>query len=208
MPILGLSNKIWWLSNHVDMSDVKIKYGESELNRFANREWTKVLTYLQNRYGLSEDDCKDVFQEAFITLYENIQTGKLVELTSSLSTYFVGICRNKALALLRLTPKNILDDDSSLFQLPGEIREDKIEELLSFEDDEIFERQKAELVRSIVEDLPSPCNEMLWGYYRDNLTVKALADMYNYSEGSVKVTKHRCCEKFRIRYNELCQKLF
>jgi DNA-directed RNA polymerase specialized sigma24 family protein len=92
--------------------------------------------------------------------------------------------------------------------MSGEIQEEKLESLLSLEDDDIIERQKEDLVRSIVKDLPSPCNELLWGFYRDNLSLKALADMYNYSEGSAKVTKHRCCEKFRIRYNELCQKLF
>ena len=191
------------------MSNFKIKYDASELNRFADKEWKKILNFLQNRYGLSEDDCKDVFQEAFIILYENIQSGKLTELTSSLSTYFVSICRNKALEFLRGSSRFIAEDDElSISLMSGEIQEEKLESLLSLEDYYIIERQKEDLVRSIVKDLPSPCNELLWGFYRDNLSLKALADMYNYSEGSAKVTKHRCCEKFRIRYNELCQKLF
>jgi RNA polymerase sigma-70 factor (ECF subfamily) len=191
------------------MNDFKLKYGTSELNRFANKEWNKILSFLQNRYGLSEDDCKDVFQEAFIILYENIKSGKLTVLTSSLSTYFISICRNKALESLRSSSKFVAEDDElSISLMSGEIRQDKLESLLSLEDDDIIERQKEDLVRVIVKNLPSPCNELLWGFYRDNLSIKTLADMYNYSEGSAKVTKHRCCEKFRIRYNELCQKLF
>ena len=59
-------------------------------------------------------------------------------------------------------------------------------------------------VQKIVADLPSPCYELLWGFYRDSLSIKELTKMFNYSnENTLKVTKHRCCEKFRKRYNEL-----
>lgn len=186
-------------------------YNDSYLSRFAQAEWHKVLALLQNRYSIPEEDCKDIFQESFIVLYDNIRSGKLENLTSSLSTYFISICRNKALEHLRLTSKSInTNKEMSLSLMDGAIQEEKIEALLAFDNgDETIELQKEELVKSIVRDLPSPCNELLWGYYRDNLSMKSLADMYNYSsESSVKVTKHRCCEKFRVRYQELCNKLF
>ena len=98
----------------------------------------------------------------------------------------------------------------SLSLMDGEVKNEKIEALLALDEgDSAIEAQKEELVQSIVKDLPSPCNELLWGFYRDNLSIRALADMFNYSsESSAKVTKHRCCEKFRARYIELCNKLF
>lgn len=186
-------------------------YDTSDLNRFASCQWSKALAFLKNRFGIHEDDCKDIFQESFIVLYNNIQAGKLDNMTASLSTYFMSICRNKALEMLRDSAKSVnIDSEMSLTLIDGEVQSEKIEALLALDNgDEAIEVQKEELVRTIVKDLKSPCNELLWGFYRDNLSMKSLAEMFNYSsEGVVKVTKHRCCEKFRARYNELCNKLF
>lgn len=186
-------------------------YDINDLNRFASSQWSKALAFLKNRFGIDEDDCKDIFQESFIVLYNNIQAGKLDNMTASLSTYFMSICRNKALEMLRGSAKSVnVDSEMSLSLMDGEVQSEKIEALLALDNgDEAIEAQKEELVRTIVKDLPSPCNELLWGFYRDNLSMKSLAEMFNYSsEGVVKVTKHRCCEKFRARYNELCNKLF
>lgn len=193
------------------MSDLAPKYTERELNTFAAKEWPKVLNFLKNRFGIHEDDCKDIFQESFIILYTNVLSGKLNDMTASLSTYFTSICKNKALEFLRRSARSVnVDSEMSLSLMDGEVKNEKIEALLALDEgDSAIEAQKEELVQSIVKDLPSPCNELLWGFYRDNLSIRALADMFNYSsESSAKVTKHRCCEKFRARYIELCNKLF
>ena len=193
------------------MVDKNNIYDTTDMNRFASSQWERALAFLKNRFGIDEDDCKDIFQESFIVLYNNIQAGKLDNMSASLSTYFMSICRNKALEMLRGSAKSVnVDSEMSLTLMDGEVQYEKIEALLALDNgDEAIEEQKEELVRTIVQDLPSPCNELLWGFYRDNLSMKSLADMFHYSsEGAVKVTKHRCCEKFRARYNELCNKLF
>lgn len=87
--------------------------------------------------------------------------------------------------------------------------ESRINKVLSFDDEDYATEQKEALVRDIVKDLPSPCNELLWGYYRDGLSMKELAERYGYSnENTVKVTKHRCCDKFKKRFSEMLHKLF
>ena len=55
---------------------------ERLLEKFAKAQRQKAIAYLKNQFSLPIDDCEDVFQEAFITLYNNIQEGKLKELTS------------------------------------------------------------------------------------------------------------------------------
>lgn len=187
------------------------KYSNMHINAFAENEWKKIIPFLQKQFGLSEEDCKDVFQESFIVLHNNIILGKLNSLTSSLSTYFTGICVNKAREALRRNNKQIrVGDDGSLDFLNEDIKTDKIESLLQLEHEEAsIASQKEALVRQIVSNLPSPCNELLWGYFRDNLNMKTLAQMFNYSsENSVKVTKHRCQEKFKEHFNALIDKLF
>ncbi len=183
-------------------------FDNETLNNFATAQYNKTVGYLQKTFGLRLDDCQDIFQEAFITLFQNIKTGKLTELTCSLSTYFTSICRNKAMEVLRDAAKMpTTDDETSLSLMHGEFQDDKIDSLIKLEDKELTEERQT-LVESIVNDLPSPCNEILWGFYRDRLSLKTLAQMFNYSEGSIKVTKHRCCEKFRNRYLKMCKTLF
>lgn len=193
------------MANNTDIHDASV------LNRFASEQWGRTLAFLRNRFGIAEDDCKDIFQDSFIVLYNNIKDGKLKVMTSSLATYFISICRNKALEFLKASSRGVkVDDEATLSLIDGEIKRDKIENILALEEDDAdIQERKEQLVRDIVKNLPCPCNELLWGFYRDNLSMKTLAEMLDYkSESVVKVTKHRCCEKFRARYKELCNKLF
>lgn len=182
---------------------------QQKLNAFAAEQWDKTLAYLQGTFSLPRIDCEDIFQEAFMVLYQNIIDGKLT-LTSSLSTYFIGICRNKAHEVIRSSGKelNIIDDFPN--STKDEYEDERIDRILALEDNtEVIEARKEAVVREIVSKLPEPCDKILWGFYRDGFSMKTLATMYNYnSEGSVKVTKHRCGERFKARFLEISNQLF
>ena len=188
---------------------IDIPQALEKLNKFASDEWDKTLAYLQGTFSLSRSDCEDVFQEAFIVLYKKITDGELT-LTSKLSTYFIGICRNKAHERMRGMgiELNIIDDYPSTTK--DEYEDERIDRLLALEDDtEQIEARKEAIVREIVSKLPEPCDKILWGFYRDGFSMNTLAQMYNYkSEGSVKVTKHRCSEKFKARFMEIAKRFF
>lgn len=187
------------------------KIADKQINDFAKKQWEKSLAFLQGHFNLRRTTCEDIFQESFIVLYENIKSGKLDHLTSSLSSYFLAICKHKALEAIRATDKNVtIDDELSLSLMDGGFDEEKINSILALDaDDTELNLKKGLIVREIVKNLPSPCNELLWGYYRDNLKMVTLAKMYNYkSEGSVKVTKHRCLEKFRNRFSQIVKSIF
>ena len=191
------------------MAIIEIPQTQQKLNQFAADQWDKTLAYLQSTFAMSRSDCEDIFQEAFIVLYKKIIDGELT-LTAKLSTYFIGICRNKAYEKMRGMGKelNIIDDYPN--STKDEYEDDRIDRLLALEDNnEQIEARKEAIVREIVSKLPAPCDKILWGFYRDGFSMKTLATMYNYkSEGSVKVTKHRCCEKFRVKYSERVKSLF
>lgn len=187
------------------MNSYDFSYNENILNDFASKQWEKSLGYLNKHFSLALEDCEDIFQESFITLYENVKSGKIEKLTSSLSSYFIGVCRNKALEFIRKHSKSVtIDDELSLSIVTGEIDEEKLNFIISLDgDDNNISEMKNKLTCEIVKSLPSPCDKLLWGYYRDNLSMKTLAQMFGYkSESAVKVTKHRCCEKFRKYFNE------
>lgn len=184
-------------------------YSEKVLNQFAEKENKKAISYLRKTFSLSEDDCNDVFQESFIVLFNNVKNGKVKKLTSSLSTYFISICCNKAHELLKSQKRSVIVEDEPTIDLLNGIKDDNVEDILIVLDGKksLIEAKEA-VARQIVHDLPEPCNELLWGFFRDNYSLKTLADMLNKSVGYVKVTKHRCQEKFRTRWSELTKNLF
>ncbi len=192
------------------MPTISLHNVRQQLNEFASSQWEKTLSFLKSYFSLSQSDCEDVFQESFIVFYNYATEGKLNDITSSLSTYFNSICRNKAHELLRKYGKeiNIVDEYPDAFK--DDFDDDKIDTLLALEDNSVnIEQRKAALVQEIVEDLPEPCDKILWGFYRDGFSMKTLASMLNYkSEGTMKVTKHRCCDKFKNRYSQLVNQLF
>ena len=200
----GLRNKF-----EIEMAIVTLPIVQEKLNRFAAEQWDKALAYLQGTFSLSRTDCEDVFQEAFVVLHNNIIGGKLT-LTSSLSTYFIGICRNKAHEFMRGKGNtlNVIDEFPNTTK--DEFEDERIDRLLALEDDtEQIEARKEAIVREIVSKLPSPCNQILWGFYRDGFSMETLAKMYNYSSaGSVKVTRHRCAQKFKARFMDITKHLF
>lgn len=183
---------------------------QTKLNQFASSQWEKTLAFLQGHFPLKRDDCEDIFQDSFMILYENAVEGKLSDMTASLSTYFNGICRNKAYEFMRRASKEFFIIDEYPETTKDEFEDERIDRLLALEDNnEHVEMRKAAMVRQIVKNLPEPCYSLLWGFYRDGFSMKTLASMLNYgSESSVKVTKHRCCDKFKKRYKEIVDKFF
>ena len=182
-----------------------MEFSQQKLNDFASKQWDKTLAFLQGHFSLSRPDCEDVFQESFIVLHQNILDGKLSDMTASLATYFNGICRNKAFELMRSKGKELLIVDEYPNSTKDDYDTERIERILAMDEETAqVEQRKSALVRQIVKNLPEPCCSLLWGFYRDGFSMKTLASMLNYSsESSVKVTKHRCCNKFKKRYDEM-----
>lgn len=184
-------------------------YSEQVLSEFAKREWNKAKAYLMKQFpSLSEMECEDIFQESFVILFQNNRNGKLKNMTCSLSTYFLSICRNKAFEVLRSQNRNTNVNEDRVFDVLDSVKDDKLESLITLDPDISLIESKEAIARQIVRDLPRPCNELLWGFFRDDYSLKTLAGMLDKTVGYVKVTKHRCQEKFRKRWSDLAKNLF
>lgn len=190
----------------------EVKLQNTELNRFIADDRNKVMAYLRKTFSVSDDDLDDIYQESSVALFMNIQDGKLSNLTSSLSTYFLRICINQTLKLLGKKQKVIpLFDDSRLTN-KDVFRPDKIDELyqLCTEDEEAEKVSRSEkMVQSIIESMPDTCKNVFQGYYWDNLTTTTIADMFGFANAnSVKTQKYKCLQKFRNKYNELMNRIY
>lgn len=183
-----------------------------ELNRFIADERNKVLAYLRKTFSISDDDLSDIYQESSIALYMNIRDGKLSNLTSTLSTYFLRICINQTLKFQSKQKKVAPLFDDSRITNKDAFRSDKIDELyqLCTEDEESEKVTRSEkIVQSIIESMPDTCKNVFQGYYWDNLTTSTIADMFGFANAnSVKTQKYKCLQKFRSKYNELMSKIY
>ncbi len=183
-----------------------------ELNRFIADERGKVLSYLRKTFSLSDDDLFDVYQESSTALFLNIRDGKLSELTSSLSTYFLRICINQTLKFIGKRKKVVPIFDDSAITNKDTFRPDKIDELyqLCTEDEEAEKVSRSErIVQAIVASMPDTCKNIFKGYYWDNFTTSTIADMFGFANAnSVKTQKYKCLQKFRSKYNELMGKIY
>lgn len=183
-----------------------------ELNRFISDEQGKVLSYLRKTFSVSDDDLNDIYQESSTALFLNIRDGKLSNLTSSLSTYFLRVCINQTLKFIGKRQKVVpLFNDNTLTNKDA-FRPDKIDELyqLCTEDEEAEKVSRSEkIVQSIIESMQDTCKNIFKGYYWDILTTGTIADMYGFSNAnSVKTQKYKCLQKFRSKYNELMNRIY
>ena len=183
-----------------------------ELNRFISDEKNKVFAYLRKTFSVSDDDLSDIYQESSVALFMNIRDGKLTNLTSSLSTYFLRVCINQTLKFLGKQKKAVpLCDDNRLTNKDS-FRPDKIDELyqLCTEDEEAEKISRSEkIVLTILESMPDTCKNVFQGYYWDNLTTTTIADMFGFANAnSVKTQKYKCMQKFRNKYNELMNRIY
>lgn len=180
-----------------------IPHKNRELNRFFLDNRTKSLNFLRKRYSsLSEDDLLDIYQESSLALFMNIHDGKLNNLTSSLYSYFLSICNNKALNTLRNTKRTLeLDINKSITnEIDDDIfAESKISELesLVYSNNSKLIEEDEERIRQCVKNMPKPCNQILWSQYWDKFSLKTIAELYGMkNEAVVKVQAMRCRNKF------------
>lgn len=183
---------------------------EEQVTHFFDEQRPRVMAYLRKTFtALSREDCEDLVQQAAIELWEQSKTGRLEQLTASLSTYYCGICRTLALALLKQRKASpVVPIEEICQQLEADDSQRREEYLIRLDEeaqnaDEALSRRKDALVRQIVRSLPSPCDKLLWGRYRDGLSMSHLAILCHYAtEAVVRVTSHNCRKKFAARYAE------
>lgn len=189
---------------------VEIPQQYDEFKRFLSKERSKVFAYLHKAFNMEDADLEDIFQEASMALYLNIKEGKLSQLTSSLSTYFLRICINQTLKFLSKKKRTVpLFDESSVIR-KDEFLADKIDELYHWstegqsQEEEMFTNR---IVHAVIESLPETCRNIFLGYYWNNFTTSVIADMYGFANAnSVKTQKYKCVSKFKQKYNELIRR--
>ena len=137
-------------------------------------------------YGGTETDAEDIFQDGLLIFIGKISNSDF-HLSSSISTFVFGICKNLNRENIRQTIKK--QDKEPELQANEYTK--SIEEFLD-------EEQKYQELDNILIKLDEKCLEMLKMFYYQKLSMKIIATKLSFkSELSAKTQKYKCLEKAR-----------
>jgi RNA polymerase sigma factor (sigma-70 family) len=144
------------------------------------------------KFSLKDDIIIDIYQETFLSFYENLLNGKLTKFTSSIKTYLFSIGKFKIYEHLRANSKlKIIDAPVN-----PEISLDD----LSLENEIMSEREQ--LVKTNFKKLGKQCQNILELFYLKGKTLKDIKGEENYENTDVvKSLKSRCLKKLKQLVN-------
>ena len=71
----------------------RIKGGDEKALEFLYKKYYRMMTKLVITNSGTEDEAKDVFQDALVVFWQKARSGKLV-MTAKISTYIYSVCQN------------------------------------------------------------------------------------------------------------------
>lgn len=138
------------------------------------------------------DHAKDIYQEAFIIVWNNVKSDSFVpQNETALQGYLYQIARNKWMDVLR----------SSRFKKTKSIRHELsvLDKRIEFQNDEgqdIF-KQKLQQTMDAFKNLGNPCKQLLTDFYFENISLRDIANKLKIEENTARTKKYRCMEKLR-----------
>ena len=186
-----------------EISDQEIVYGVSKgdskaINRIYKSYFPSISRMIVNNNG-SEDEAKDIFQEAVMVLYDKITQQKF-ELSSKLGTFLYAVSRR--LWLKQLTRKGSVASTADISDF---------EDLLRVEDD--LERhdeieQRFDQMNIALSQLGEPCQTLLKDFYIANMSMQDIRDKFGYTNtDNAKTQKYKCLQRLKkIFFNSSLEK--
>jgi RNA polymerase sigma factor (sigma-70 family) len=164
---------------------------EAALKLLYTSNFHKVEHFVLNNNGTT-DQAKDVFQEAFIAVWRNIQLDRFQpQNESALDGYLFRIARNKWLDYLRSGHyKNVVPMDAIVIP---DIEADLIPK---------EENDHLALIKKHFVDLGENCKKILTMYYYKNDSLRKIADEMGWTEPTAKNNKYRCIQRLRELVNK------
>ncbi|MEM9674949.1 MAG: RNA polymerase sigma factor [Cyclobacteriaceae bacterium] len=140
------------------------------------RKYYRMMTRAIIKKNGTEEEAKDIYQEALIVFWQKAVSHQLV-LTSKISTYLYSICLN--LWRKELDRKSRLSHEEK----------DGVE----FIDDESLERSK--IIHECIAQLGDTCQKILMYYYFDDMSLQDIANKLGFANAETAKTKKYKCKK-------------
>jgi RNA polymerase sigma factor (sigma-70 family) len=171
-----------------------IKENEEMVISYVYKKNFPVIANFIRLNGGTNDDAKDIFQEAMIILYNNLQNPEF-KLVSKLNTYLYSVSRNLWLSQLR-KKCNVTD---SIEDVADYIQDNE----LTFEDIEVLNLNKRRIELSL-NLLGEPCKTILSYFYFYKWSMQEIAEAMGYTNAeNAKNQKYKCLLRLKKIYKSL-----
>lgn len=151
----------------------------------------EFLHFAHKSYGVQKEQAKDAFQEAMLDFHQNVITGQLTELTSTLKTYLFQIGKHKIINIQKKEHRLTYHDN---FQL---IKGNEYDDFMD-EENLLFTQEQ---IGQAIEKLPTDCQEVLKLFYFREYDMDSIAREMNYKNAATAKSKKSVCMK--NLFNEL-----
>jgi len=173
-----------------------LKQGSQQTLRKVYEDNREKFINFARRYNLPQDDVVDVYQDAYVIFYNNVMSGKIETMTSSVATYLFSVGKFLIFDKLKKNTKKV----GSNFDLAIVKEEDVILEAVEIDEQSLTHEQ--ELLRKHFSGLGKQCQELLNLFYYRGFTIKDILNQSNYnSENVIKSVKSRCMKTLKERIN-------
>jgi RNA polymerase sigma factor (sigma-70 family) len=151
-----------------------------------SENYTLIQNFVINNNG-TEDDARDIFQEAMIVLYEKAKQ-KDFELTCQIRTYLYSICRRLWLKKLQYARRI-------------ESRVENFDKVVSVEED-LEDHEKLSLqyqtMRTSMGKIGEPCKSLIEAYYVHQKNMHEIAGFFGYTNAdNAKNQKYKCLVRLK-----------
>jgi RNA polymerase sigma factor (sigma-70 family) len=162
------------------------KNNEAALGELYKTHYPMAVNLICSNSG-TEQEAKDIYQEAVIAFYERAQQPDFV-LTCKIKTYLYAVCRR--LWLKRLTEKrrfNISIPEMETFEGAEDEANDAFEKELNF-------KRMGESLQALGE----PCRSILLDFYIHDFSMEIISEKFGYtSADNAKNQKYKCLQRLK-----------
>lgn len=169
-----------------------LRGGSDALSIIYKRHKSYCINFMKSMYN-DHDEIKDIFQDAVIVFYENLNNPGF-SLSCSIQTYLNSICRNQILKRInfsrRYETKN--SDDKSEF----------LENITDwFDDGKEVNNERVSVMKDVLKEMKessSKCYDIMVRFFYQNQTMDKIATDLDYTNAdNAKNQKYRCQEKLK-----------
>lgn len=163
------------------MKDLEIierirKGDETALDFLYKKNFRMMLKLILKNNG-SEDEAKDIFQDALVVFWQKVIGNNDFTLTSKISTYLYSVCLNLWRKELERKKRHTSDQPER------------------FEIQDQDAKERSEIINRCIQELGETCQKILTYYYFDRLSMVDIAEKLGFANSDTAKTKKYKCKK-------------
>ena len=155
----------------------KIRKGDERALDFLYKKNYKMMINMIIKNNGSEDEAKDIYQEALIVLWQKVLNTDFI-LSSKLSTFLYSICQNLWRKELERRNRHTNED-----------------QITKTEINDIDKKERIEIINQCINELGETCRAILTYYYFDNLSMSDIAEKMGFANSDTAKTKKYKCKQ-------------